>query len=118
MHACMGMGLVPKTKFVDGWFVKCMVSHRLLICIYFAFKMNNMTYLNNVASIIVIMMFLSLCGWYYLAVILLLLLLLLLLLTRCAKHHVPFVFDLEFDCFLKESVPKNQLVVICIKSSL
>jgi len=36
---------------------------------------------------------------------------------RCDKRRIPYIMDLEYDIFIKEHVPKTQLIVISIISS-
>lgn len=36
---------------------------------------------------------------------------------RCDKRRMPYIMDLEYDAFVREHVPKTQLIVISIIST-
>ena len=37
---------------------------------------------------------------------------------RCSRHKVPSIGDLELDKYLKDCVPRTQLIVIAVVSAL
>ncbi|XP_072177179.1 uncharacterized protein [Diadema setosum] len=37
---------------------------------------------------------------------------------KCSRHRIPAITDMELDKFLTEQVPKDQLVVLCVVSSM
>ncbi len=37
---------------------------------------------------------------------------------RCDKRHIPFISDVEFTAFLSSQVPKTQLIIVCVVSSV
>ena len=37
---------------------------------------------------------------------------------KCSRHRIPVITDVELDRFLMTQVPKEQLVVLCVVSSM
>jgi len=37
---------------------------------------------------------------------------------KCSRHHIPYITDIEYDTFINQHLPEEQLLIISVVSSV